>query len=59
VDKMSRVGFEIQVPLFRAGAGVKGDEKEGIQPSSMCGGRGFWFRGILRGNPMIQRGGCP
>lgn len=40
---MNRVDFKIPVPLFSAGAGagVKGDEKEGIRHSSMCGARGL------------------
>jgi hypothetical protein len=38
---MNRRDFEIPVPLFSAGAGVKGNEKEGIRHSSMCGARGL------------------
>lgn len=39
---MDRLSFEIQVPLFRAGAGVKGDElrKLGFCSPSRCGAHG-------------------
>ena len=38
---MNRVDFKIPVLLFSAGADAKGDEKEGIRPSSLCGARGL------------------
>ena len=46
---MNRVDFKIPVLLFSAGADAKGDEKEGIRPSSMCGARGLWFRAMRGG----------